>query len=65
MQVRSATIKGWPSGRPVVSRLSSILRQPLPLEALGKRLRVFRLRKAEYDEVAFIAAQGIRERRRR
>ena len=40
-------------------------RQPLPIKALGKGLCVFRFSKAEHHEVAVIAAQGVRERRRR
>jgi hypothetical protein len=47
------------------SGLSLTLRQPLPTEAPGKRLRGFRLNKAEHYEVGFIAAQEVRERRRR
>jgi hypothetical protein len=39
--------------------------QPLPTEALGKGLRVFRLGEAEHREVAAIAARRVRERRRR
>jgi hypothetical protein len=35
-----------------------------PTKALGKSLRILRLREAERHVVAVIAAQGIRERRR-
>jgi hypothetical protein len=42
----------------------AVRRQPLPTEALGKGLRVLRFTKAEHHEVAVIAAQKVRERRR-
>jgi hypothetical protein len=54
---------GWPAwfrGSPPAPR-----RQPIPTEAIGKSLRVFRLGEAEHHEVAVIATQGARERRRR
>jgi hypothetical protein len=41
------------------------LRQPLPTEALGKSLCVFRLGEAEHHKVAVIAAHGVREQRGR
>jgi hypothetical protein len=39
-------------------------RQPMPTKALGKRLRVFRLSKAEHREVEVIAEQRVREQPR-
>jgi hypothetical protein len=39
-------------------------RQPMPTKALGKRLRVFRLSKAEHRGVEVIAGQRVREQRR-
>ena len=53
-----------PRVAPLLSGLSPILSQPIPTKALGKGLRVFRLGKAEYHEVAVIVAQGICNRRR-
>jgi hypothetical protein len=39
--------------------------QPLPAEALGKSLRVFRLGETEHNEVAVVAVSGVRVLRRR
>jgi hypothetical protein len=39
--------------------------QPFPIEALSEDLCVFRLSKAERDEVGVIAVQGVCVRRRR
>jgi hypothetical protein len=45
--------------------LTLVSSEKLTIEALGKGLCVFGLSKAEHHKVAVIAAQGVRERRRR
>jgi len=55
--VGSAAIKARRYGRPLVSRSPPASRRhPLPIEAIGKGLRVFRPGEAEHHEAAVIAA---------
>jgi hypothetical protein len=54
---------GWPSCFQDLRQL--LVAQPLPTEAPGKCLRVFRLGEAEHHEVAVIAAHEVIQRGRR